>query len=216
MIASFEERPKGDAASWDASGWARRPAWPRLVAIFGWTAVAAAVATLVWMVASGTKQLREAETVADRDVPRRMAMRAPSLTGRLDDGRAYRIVAANATLEPGGDDVILLENVQAATQLNNGDRVDIVANRARVDRLRDRVEFIDDIVAVRSDGYRLATDAAELWQAQGGIAARSDRPVRISGPKGRATAAGLTATPGLSVIRLTGPVRLDIDGRTSN
>lgn len=216
MIARTSKTTGEAPASWNAVTWARQPAWPKAARASAWTAVAAAVAVLVWMGASGPPQIQEAEAVADAVVPRQMKMYAPALVGRLGDGRAYRILADSAQLTPGAEDRARLSGVKALVQLDDGSTLDISAAQGDVDRTRRLMSLRGDVVANRSDGYRLETPAIDMMDAAGGLTANSDAPVRISGPDGVATASGAVAEPGLQRIRLKGPVAIRMNERPAN
>ncbi len=190
---------------------ARIAAWPRIARTASWTAVAVAVVILIGMAAIRPPRSGGPPAISEGAIPRRMAMRQASLSGRLKDGRPYRIVAASAELAE-DDNVILLSDLRAAMRMPNGERLELAARSGRFDRGRARMALVGNVVAIRSDGYRLETEAADIWQEAAGLAAASDRATVITGPEGHISGSGLVAAAGLDPVRLTGPVRLDLKG----
>lgn len=195
---------------------ARTPAFPRRARLAAWGAVATAAAVLVWMAASNPANVGRPRVAASAEVAERLQMRAPTLVGRTSDGRSYTVRAASATVADGGGDVVDLLDIRAETTLEDGVGVDASARSGRFDRLAERLTLTGDVVATRTDGYRLRTEALTIWREPGGLAAASDAATAIDGPDGRATSAGLTAAAGLDPIRLKGPVAIRLGAEATN
>lgn len=190
---------------------ARRPTSPRVARGVGLAALAGASVVFLFMLLSGPPALQHALTAAPGKVAHESAMTRPLLFGRLNDGRAYRIEATSATVETASPGAVLLANLNAAMELPDGVRVDLAAPTARFDQANESLALSGGVVARRSDGYRLTTAVARIWQTPEGLAAASETATEISGPEGAANGAGFTAAPGLDPLRLTGPVKLVLD-----
>lgn len=174
--------------------------------------MAGVAAVFLAMLATSPAKITEPGSGVAGDAATQLAMAGPTLSGRLQDGRAYSVVAERAVMAPGGGREIMLESVRAAMETDGGRRIDMEAPEARFDRAAKRMRLAGGVIARRSDGYVLRTDAIEIWQAPGGLAARSVAPTRLHGPEGFADAAGVVAAPGLDPIRLTGPVAIRVAG----
>lgn len=186
----------------------RRPNWPTAARLTAWSAVLAAIAVAGAMLLTSPAKITTADAAAQGAAPRELAMTGPDLSGRLKDGRAYGVVADKAEMAPGPSRVVRLEGVRAAMQLDDGQRIDMEAPAARFDGDARRLALSGGVIARRSDGYLLKTEALVLWEAPGGLAAESVTDTTLKGPVGVATGAGLKAAPGLDPIRLTGPVAI--------
>jgi|GEM_PF-3053470 len=189
----------------------RQPAWPSRVRFVGWAAIAAAVCVFSWMGATSPPSLNRPRAVPVDEIASELAMHAPHISGRLQDGRTYHVSAQRATMTPGDDRIMRLSAVRGDLKMRDGGEVAISAIRARYDRTREHMTLEGDVTLTRTDGYMLKTEAAEVWRAPDGIAAKSDRPTEISGPGGHARAAGVTVAPGLTTARLLGPVSVRLN-----
>ena len=200
------------ANSWGGADWARRPRLPGVLGVLRWAFVIAAIAVLVWMASTRPPKLSDAIPASTSGGVTEMAMLAPALSGALKDGRSYQLTAERATLPNGDDQLVQMQNVRATIDLLNNSQVNIRADQGRFRRKTDQLELTGNVVATRNDGYKLETAAAEIWRDSAGYAAKSTHPTRITGPAGRALADGFVVVPGFDPIRLTGVVRLRLDG----
>lgn len=198
----------GPAQPAHASEFYRRPSWPTAARMTAWAAVLAAIAVAGAMLLTSPAKITTADAAANGAAPRELAMAGPALSGRLKDGRAYGVVADKAQMAPGPGRVVHLEGVRAAMQLEGGERIDMEAPAARFDGTARRLALSGGVIAKRSDGYLLKTEALAIWEAPGGLAAESVTETVLKGPVGVATGSGLKAAPGLDPIRLTGPVAI--------
>lgn len=194
----------------------RAPAFPRRARLAAWGAVATGAAILVWMATSNPANVGRPRVAASAEVAERLQMRAPTLVGRTGDGRTYTVKAASATMADGGGDVVDLLDIQAHTTLQDGVAVDASARSGRFDRLAERLTLAGDVIATRTDGYRLRTETLAIWREPEGLAAENDVATTIDGPDGRATAAGLSAAAGLDPIRLKGPAAIRLGDEATN
>jgi len=195
---------------------ARAPAFPHRARLAAWGAIATAAAILVWMAASNPADVGRPRVAASTEVAERLQMRAPTLVGRTRDGRTYTVSAASATVADGGGDIVDLLDIRAKTTLEDGVAVDVSARTGKFDRLAERLALAGDVVATRTDGYRLQTESLTIWREPGGLAAAGDAATAIDGPDGRATSAGLAAAAGLDPIRLKGPVAIRLRDEATN
>ena len=97
-------------------------------------------------------------------------------------------------------------------QTQEGGRLDITAKQGQFNRIENRIALEGDVVANRSDGYEVRSQTADIWDADGEIAAKTRSETDISGPEGAATSAALDARPGLRSIQLVGPVKVRLSG----
>ena len=164
------------------------------------------------MLATSPGQIAATRPIVGESPADELTMTSPSLAGRLKDGRRYRIVADRALMAPGKGEAIALESVRAAMQTEDGGRVDIHAPAALYEQTRERLTLSGGVVATTADGRSLETATVAIWQAEGGLAARSETPTRVTGPEGGAEAGGLDAAPGLDPIRLTGATSIRLNG----
>ncbi len=141
-----------------------------------------------------------------------LAMNNASLTGTFVDGRRYQIVATTAAMHSPDAPIIALQNVRAAMQTEDGGRLDITAKQGQFNRNENRIALAGDVVANRSDGYEVRSQTADIWDANGEIAAKTPMETEIWGPEGTAASAALDAKPGLRSIRLIGPVKVRLSG----
>lgn len=210
--ASFRKPGPADAA-WSRAEWARTPSWPRTVWIARAGFCLAVIATLVWMAGSAPTRVASTASITRAEPPpSEIAMRAPVMTGRLKDGRAYAISARSAVAAGDGEQTMALGDVQARIDMADGRTLEVQAAQGRIDRDRAHVLLTGGVEARRSDGYRLSTESAELWDTEAGVAGKSDQPVDITGPRGTAGGSGMTIAPGLDPVRLRGPVTIRTKG----
>ena len=177
-----------------------------------WVLLIAACVVPLWMVTTEPSRIRNSTAAPDRVMPNTLAMTSPSLTGAFADGRRYQIVATTAAMQSPDAPIIALQDVRAAMQTQEGGRLDITAKQGQFNRIENRIALEGDVVANRSDGYEVRSQTADIWDADGEIAAKTRSETDISGPEGAATSAALDARPGLRSIQLVGPVKVRLSG----
>lgn len=191
-----------------SGGAVRTPAAPGVARATAWAAIVVAVTVAAAMLLTSPAKLTTPDSAVADDLLPDLAMRSPQLSGRLNDGRAYAVVAERAVMVPGAGRIVRMNGVRAAMELDGGRRIDMEAPSALFDGKLKHLALSGGVIARRSDGYVLRTAEIALWQAAGGIAARGDASVVVTGAEGDAHAAGVTAGPGLDPVRLTGPVTI--------
>jgi len=164
------------------------------------------------MVTTEPSRISTSAAASDRVMPDTLAMTSPSLSGAFADGRRYQIVATTAAMQSPNAPIIVLQDVRAAMQTEDGSRLDITAKQGQFNRIENRIALAGDVVANRSDGYEVRSQTADIWDVDGEIAAKTRTETDISGPEGAATSAALDARPGLRSIQLIGPVKVRLSG----
>ena len=212
MDVAFRRALRSERARWGNAEWARKPVSPRIASGLRWTLLIAACLVPLWMVTTEPSRIRTSATASDRVMPNALAMSNPSLTGTFADGRRYQIAATTAAMQSPDAPIIALQDVRAAMQTEDGGRLDITAKHGQFNRIENRIALAGDVVANRSDGYEVRSQLADVWDANGEIAAKTLTKTDISGPEGAATSASLDAKPGLSSVRLIGPVKVRLSG----
>jgi LPS export ABC transporter protein LptC len=209
---AMEDGPSQTASSWSGADWARRSRLPDILGILRWAFVVAAIAVLVWMASTRPPKLSDALPASTSGGITEMAMLSPALSGTLKDGRLYHLTAERATLPNGDDQLVHMQNVRVKIGLLNNSQVNIRADQGLFRRKTNQLELTGNVVVTRNDGYQLETEAAEIWRGSTGYAAKSTHPTRVTGPAGSALADGFVVAPGFDPIRLTGLVRLRLNG----
>ena len=166
----------------------------------------------LWMAISEPSRIRTSVAAAESAMPNSLAMNNPSLTGTFVDGRRYQIVATTADMLSADAAIIALQNVRAVMQTEDGGRLDVTAKQGQFNRFENRIALAGDVVANRSDGYEVRSQTADVWAANGEIAAKTRTATDILGPEGTAVSAALDANAGLKSIRLIGPVKVRLSG----
>lgn len=192
-----------------------QPTWPKRARLVGAAAVAGIFVTGAVMLATSPGRIAATRPIVGETPTSELTMTSPSLAGRLKDGRRFRIVADRALMAPGRGEAIALEQVRAAMQTADGGRVDVQAPAALYEQARERLTLSGGVIATTADGRSLETATIAIWQSEGGLAARSEAPTRVTGPEGVVNAAGLEAAPGLDPIRLTGATSIRLNGAKS-
>lgn len=212
MDVAFRRALRSERARWGNAEWARKPVSPRIATGLRWALLAATCAVPIWMATTEPSRITTSAASAGRTMPNALAMTNPSLTGAFADGRRYQIIATTAAMQTPDAPIIALQDVRAAMQTEDGGRLDISAKEGQFNRFENRIALAGDVVANRSDGYEVRSQTADIWDANGEIAARTRTPTDISGPEGAATSAALDARPGLKSIQLVGPVKVRLSG----
>jgi LPS export ABC transporter protein LptC len=212
MDVAFRRALRSERAHWGNAEWARKPASPCITSGLRWVLLVAACVVPLWMVTTEPSRIRTSAAASDRLMPNTLAMTSPSLTGAFADGRRYQIIATTAAMQSSDSPIIALQDVRAAMQTEDGGRLDITAKQGQFMRVENRIALEGDVVANRSDGYEVRSQAADIWDANGEIAAKTRTETDISGPEGAATSAALDARPGLRSIQLVGPVKVRLSG----
>jgi LPS export ABC transporter protein LptC len=212
MDVAFRRALRSERARWGNAEWVRKPASPRIASGLRWVLLIAACVVPLWMVTTEPSRIRTSNAASDRVMPNTLAMTSPSLTGAFADGRRYQIVATTAAMQSPDSPIIALQDVRAAMQTEEGGRLDITAKQGQFNRIENRIALEGDVVANRSDGYEVRSQTADIWDANGEIAAKTRTETDISGPEGAATSAALDARPGLRSIQLVGPVKVRLSG----
>jgi len=212
MDVAFKRALRSESARWDNAEWARKPASPSVAASLRWALLIAACVVPLWMATSEPSRITTSVPAVDSAMPNTLAMNSPSLTGTFFDGRSYQIVATAAAMHSPDAPIIALQNVHAAMQTEDGGRLDVTAKQGQFNRNENRITLAGDVVVNRSDGYEVRSQTADIWDANGEIAAKTRTETDISGPEGTAASAALDAKPGLRSIRLIGPVKVRLSG----
>jgi lipopolysaccharide export system protein LptC len=136
-----------------------------------------------------------------------LTMVEPRLSGRSND-RAYEVTAARAVQSLDDTKKVRLERVDGRVEMANGQWAKIESKRGLYNGGKETLRLEDGLTIVTSQGYRAATDAADLDLQSGRMT--SAVPIRIEGPSGSINAGGVDITENGQTILFTGGVRMTI------
>lgn len=147
--------------------------------------------------------------IADR--VREPRLTHPVWAGMTDDGAALTVTAAEARPKGGGSGDATAQALRATLETPDGGRVELAADRGRIEDDGTRMTVEGDVVVTTSAGYRIQTETLEARMDRTGLDAAG--AVIATGPAGRLTAGSMRLTeaterPGSYVLVFNHGVRL--------
>lgn len=115
-------------------------------------------------------------------------MVAARVVGTDEEGRPFKLRAAEAQQVDGLLNRILLQKPEAELTADDGSKIELSADEGEYTRANEHLVFKGNVVLVHSQGYRLETTLARVDIA--GARAYGDQPVSGSGPSGELSGSG--------------------------
>lgn len=137
-----------------------------------------------------------------------MRMSNPRYVGRTSEAEAYEVTASSAFLDPGNPDRIRLDDLHAVFEPARSSAVLLRADEGLYLRKQNRLELDGDLELTFGDGYRFATESAEVDLKRGHVFGA--QPITGEGPVGRFAADRFDIEDGGKRLRFGGGVQVTI------
>ena len=140
--------------------------------------------------------------------PDALHVREPRYQGVDEQNRPYT-VTADAAVQSGSAEVVLLQAPRADLLLSDGGWVYLEAREGRYDKPRNRLDLAGRVTIHHDDGTQFVTERAALDVNAGN--AEGDDPVAAQGPFGTLTAQGFRLVDRGQVVIFTGNSRVVLE-----
>lgn len=141
--------------------------------------------------------------VGDIDV---MRMHSPRYVGQTSAAEPYAVTAASAYVDPTRPNFIHLDQMAADIETAARRDVRITALSGTYNRAGEKLDLDGGVELTTSDGYRFASESAELLLRQGRVV--GDQPIAGQGPVGTLDAQRFEILEGGEVLRFEGRVKV--------
>ena len=186
--------------------------WSSITRKLRWTLLIILILLTLVTFNTGSGRLPDPVSVSEGIIPALIEIKEPKVHGHLSSGNSFTFAAKQGTIANKGNNELLMKDIDAFYDLDKNALVRITAQTGKLVQSENRLWLEGQVTAEHSDGRKIKTQAAEIWNNAQGIIARGSGLAQIEDPSVTINSRGFSIDTATQKILLKGPISMRGNG----
>ena len=186
--------------------------WSSITRKLRWTVLIILILLTLVTFNTGSGRLPDPVSVSEGIIPALIEIKEPKVHGHLSSGNSFTFAAKQGTIANKGNNELLMKDIDAFYDLDKNALVRITAQTGKLVQSENRLWLEGQVTAEHSDGRKIKTQAAEIWNNSQGIIARGSGLAQIEDPSVTINSRGFSIDTATQKVLLNGPISMRGNG----
>ncbi len=186
--------------------------WSSITRKLRWTLLITLILLMLVTLNTGSGRIPDPVSVSEGMIPALIEIKEPKVHGRLSSGNSFTFAAKQGTIANKGNNELVMKDLDAFYDLDKNALVRITAHTGKLVQSENRLWLEGEVIAEHSDGRKIKTQAAEIWNSSQGIIARGFGLAQIEDPSVTINSRGFSIDTATQKVLLNGPVSMRGNG----
>ena len=161
---------------------------------------------------TGSGRIPDPVSVSEGMIPALIEIKEPKVHGRLSSGNSFTFAAKHGTIASKGNNELVMKDLDAFYDLDQNALVRITAQTGKLVQSENRLWLEGEVTAEHSDGRKIQTQAAEIWNRSQGIIASGSGLAQIEDHSVTINSRGFSIDTAAQKVLLKGPISMRGNG----
>jgi hypothetical protein len=161
---------------------------------------------------TGSGRLPNPVSVSEGIIPALIEIKEPKVRGHLSSGKSVTLIAEKGRISNKSNNELIMQKLDAFYDLDKNALVRITAQTGKLLQSENRLWLEGEVTAEHSDGRKIKTQAAEIWNSPHGIIAHGSGLAKIEDPSITINSRGFSIDTATQKVLLKGPISMRGNG----
>ena len=186
--------------------------WSSITRKLRWTLLITLILLTLVTLNTGSGRIPDPVSVSEGMIPALIEIKEPKVHGHLISGNSFTFAAKQGTIANKGNNELVMKDLDAFYDLDKTALVRITAQTGKLVQSENRLWLEGEVTAEHSDGRKIKTQAAEIWNSSQGIIARGSGLAQIEDPSVTINSRGFSIDTATQKVLLKGPISMRGNG----
>jgi hypothetical protein len=186
--------------------------WSSITRKLRWALLITVILLTLATLNTGSGRIPDPVSVSEGMIPALIEIKEPKVHGHLSSGNSFTFAAKQGTIANKGNNELVMKDIDAFYELDKNALVGITAQTGKLIQSENRLWLEGEVTAEHSDGRKIKTQAAEIWNSSDGIIARGLGLAQIEDPSVTINSGGFSIDTTTQKVLLKGPISMRGNG----